>query len=128
LQQAEARRTSRDISIAIEVQLRVQLTERHCSVPDEIRERTRVQVEALAKYQARASAADVVYSEEKNTKKVEVIIHIDGAEPVIGRGDGPEFRTAVDRVVERLRRRLRKQRERLRDHQAPPLSDGLLTE
>ena len=108
--------------------MRVQFTERHCSVPEEVLERTRTQVEALAKYQARATAADVVYSEEKHSKQVEVIIHIDGAEPVVGRGDGPEFRTAVDRVVDRLRRMLRKQRERRRDHQAPPLSDRIVSE
>ena len=103
--------------------MRVQITARHCDVPKDVLERTETQIRSLAKYQARASAADVVYSEEKLMRKVEVIVHIDGAEAVVAHGEGTEFRPALDAVVERLSRRLRRQRERRRDHKAPPLSD-----
>lgn len=104
--------------------MRVQITTRHCDVPKDVLERTDSQIRSLAKYQARASAADVVYSEEKLTRKVEVVVYIDGAESVVARGEGTEFRTALDEVVERLSRQLRRQRERRRDHKAPPLSEG----
>ena len=104
--------------------MRVQITARHCDVPTDVLERTESQIRSLAKYQARASSADVVYSEEKLTRKVEVIVHIDGAEAVVAHGEGMEFRSALDEVVERLSRRLRRQRERRRDHKAPPLSEG----
>lgn len=104
--------------------MRVQVTTRHCDVPNDVLERTESQIRSLAKYQARASAADVVYSEEKLSRKVEVIVHIDGAESVVAHGEGTEFRTALDEVVERLSRQLRRQRERRRDHKAPPLSEG----
>jgi len=108
--------------------VRVQITERHCQVPSDVLERTDQQVQTLAKYEPRATAADVVYSEEKMIRTVEVLIHVDGAEPVVAHGEGPEFRTALDSVVDRMRRRLRRQRERRRNHQAPPLSGGLGTE
>jgi len=105
--------------------VRVQITERHCSVPEDVLERTEAQVRSFAKYDPRASAADVIYTEEKLTRSVEVIMHIDGAEPVVAHGDAAEFRTALDQVVERMRRRLRRQRERRQSHQAPPLSEGI---
>lgn len=105
--------------------MRVQITERHCDVPDEVLERTQDQIESLAKYHRQATAAEVVYIEEKHVKKVEVIIHVDGAEPVFARGDGTEFRSALDQVVERLRRMLRRQRKRRQDHQAPPQDEGI---
>ena len=105
--------------------MRVQITERHCDVPDDVLERTRDQIESLAKYEQRASAAEVVYVEEKHARRIEVIIHVDGAEPVVARGDGSEFRSALDQVVDRLRRMLRRQRKRRRDHQAPPLNEGI---
>ena len=108
--------------------MRVQITERHCKVPPDVLERTMEQIEALAKYDARASAADVVYEEVKVTRKVEVIVHIDGARPVVAHGDGADFRIALDQVCGRLARMLRKRRERRRNHQAPPLAERLTHE
>lgn len=99
--------------------MRVQITGRHTEVPADIRERTESQVASLSKYSPRATAADVVYTEEKLDKLVEVIIHIDGAEPVVATGRGTEFRAALDEVVERASRMLRRQRERRTDHKAP---------
>lgn len=105
--------------------MRVQITERHCDVPDDVLERTNEQLTGLVKYEPRASAADVVFEEEKLTRAVEVIIHVDGAEQVVAHGAGTEFRAALDQVVDRLRRQLRKQRQRRRDHQAPPLAESM---
>jgi ribosomal subunit interface protein len=87
--------------------------------------RTEEQVAALPKYSPKASAAEVVYMEEKLTKVAEILVHIDGGEPVAARGEGAEFRMALDQVVDRVSRRLRKQRERRTDHKAPPLGGGV---
>lgn len=105
--------------------MRVQITERHCNVPDEVLERTVAQMQSLLRYQPRAAAAEVVYTEEKLTRRIEVMIHVDGGEPILAHGEGDEFRTALDRVVERVRRRLRRQRQRKRDHHAPPLGERI---
>jgi ribosomal subunit interface protein len=93
-------------------------------VPQDVRERTEEQVASLSKYSPRASAVDVVYLEEKLTKVAEVIVHIDGGEPVVARGEGSDFRSALDQMVDRVSRRLRRQRERRTDHKAPPLGEG----
>ena len=74
---------------------------------------------SLSKYQPRASAADVVYTEEKLDKLVEIIIHIDGSEPVVASGRSMEFRAALDQMIDRASRMLRRQRERRTDHKAP---------
>lgn len=105
--------------------MRVQITTRQCTVPSEVLERTKSQIESLSKYEPRATAAELVYAEERHSRSVEAIVHIDGAEPVVAHGDGAEFRSALDQVVDRLRRRLRRQRSRRRDHQAPPLAERL---
>ncbi len=105
--------------------MRVQITERQCEVPDEVLERTEEQIRSLSKYEPRATSADVVYTEEKLSRNVEVHVHVDGAESVLARGDGAEFRTALDQVVDRLGRQLRRQRQRRRNHQAPPLHEGI---
>lgn len=103
--------------------MRVQITERHCEVPREARERAETQVAALAKYSPRATAADVVFMEENVDRIVEVIVHIDGEEPVVARAEDTEFRAALDKVIDRLSRQLREQRDLRTDHQAPPRRD-----
>ena len=105
--------------------MRVQITARHCEVPDDVLERTEAQVQALEKYHPRASAADVVFMEEKLVKIAEVIVHVHGGEPIVARGEGEEFRSALDVMIERISRRLRRQRERRTDHKAPPLGEGV---
>lgn len=77
----------------------------------------------LGKYDARVSAAEVVFEEEKLTRKVEVILSVDRGDPVVAHGEGAEFRTALDKVVDRLSRRLRRQRDRVKRHQATPVAE-----
>ena len=103
--------------------MRVNITERHCDVPAKVLERTETQVGRLTKYESRATAADVIYTEEKKARKVELIVHVDGAPHVTARGEGDDFRSALDQGVDRIRRMLRDAREKRRDHQAPPLSE-----
>lgn len=108
--------------------MRIIITERRCDIPKRVRDRTEKLVQGLAKFEERATSAEVVYSDEKHTKKVEVIVHIDGAPHVVSRGEGDEFRSALDRSIERARRMLKEQREQRRDHQAPPLSETMTAE
>lgn len=103
--------------------MRIQMATRHCDVPDDVLERAREQVASLSKFNPRATSADVVFEEEKVSRKVEVIVHADGAPPVVGHGEAEEFRAAVDQVVSRVGRMLREQRKKEREHKAPPLQD-----
>ena len=103
--------------------MRVQITERHCRVPRDVTERAETRVASLAKYSPRASHAEVVFTEENVDRVVEVIMHVDGGEPIVARAEDAEFRAALDKVVDKLGRRLRKQRERRKDHQAPSRRD-----
>ena len=91
-------------------------------------DRAESQVASLARFEQRASHADVIFTEEKRSRKVEVVVFVDGAPEVAGRGEGEDFRKALDQGVDRVRRQLREQRERRRDHSAPPLSEGLAGE
>lgn len=110
------------------IRVRISITERNCQVPNRVRQRTQNLVEGLSKYEERAASAEVVYSDEKHTKKVEIIVHVDGAPHVVASGDGDGFRAALDQAVDRTKRILREQRERRRDHQAPPLSETMTAE
>ena len=73
-------------------------------------------MERLARYDPRVGAAEVVFEEEKRIKKVEVVLSVDRTEPVVARGEGEEFRTALDKVVDRLTRMLKRQRGQAKSH------------
>ena len=107
--------------------MRVKIAARHCEISDPLRERAEKSMRRLTKYHARVTGADVVFSETKRIRHVEVVLSVDGSEPVVARAEGDQFRTALDRVFDRLSRRLRKAREAGTDHQAPPLSSGVIS-
>lgn len=108
--------------------MRIQVAARHCEIPDSVRTRTEELIVRLAKYHPRIASADAVYEEVKRVRSVEVILSIDGAEPVVARGEGEEFRTALDKVVDRLSRILRRQRSQLKDHKGPRVVEGITSE
>ncbi len=108
--------------------MRVTTTERHCEVPRPVLDRAESQVAGLAKFEQRASRAEVVFSDENRSRKVEIVVSVDGAPEVVGRGESDDFRKSLDQAVDRVRRQLRDRRERSRDHKAPPLGEGLAPE
>ena len=102
--------------------MRVQIATRHCDVPEPIVGRMREQLERLTRYDARVSSAEVTFTEEKRTRAVEVVLHVDRVNPIVARGEADDFGVAVSKVLDRLRRMVRDQHERHRDHQAPNVS------
>ena len=97
--------------------MRVQIAARHCEVPDTIRERTEDQLGKLSKYDPSLSGAEVVFEVEKHMKKVDAVLSIDRSEPVVASGEGVEFREALDQMVDRLSRILKRRRTQLKDRQ-----------
>lgn len=105
--------------------MRVQIAARHCDIPDSVRRRTEEQITRIGKYDNRVAGAEVVFEEEKRTRRVEVILSVNGGEPVVAHGEGEEFRTALDKVVDRLSRILKRQRAQLTNHQGPRRSESV---
>jgi ribosomal subunit interface protein len=103
--------------------MRVQIAARHCEVPATVLSRTEEQLEKLLRYDPRLSGAEVVFETEKHLKKVEAVVKVDRQEPVVAGGEGVEFRDAVDQMVDRLARILRRRRSQLRDHYRPATSE-----
>jgi ribosomal subunit interface protein len=96
--------------------LRIQIAARHCDVPESVRKRIDEQITRLAKYDPRLSAAEVVFEEERHVRRVEAILSIDRGGVVIARAEAGEFQTAVDKVVDRLGRIVKRQRSQAKSH------------
>lgn len=104
--------------------MRIQVTARHVHVPDSVRRRAEERFGRLDRFDPRLSAVEVVFDEEKHVRRVEGILHIDGSGTIVATAEGTDFRDALDRLVDKLSRRLRRRRERVRDHQGPSLKEA----
>ena len=108
--------------------MEVRITSRHTTLSESFRARTEEVLSRLEKYGAPISVIEVVYDEERNTKKVEGILRIDRSAPIVATGEGREFSEALSQVNDRLARQLRKLQKQVKDHQAIPLTEALSEE
>ena len=108
--------------------MEVRITSRHTTLPESLRTRTEELLSKLNKYGARISVVEVVFDEEKNTRKIEGILHIDRSAPIIATGEGDEFSEALSQVNDRLGRQLRKLQKQVKDHRALPLTEAFSEE
>ncbi len=103
--------------------MRVQIVARQCEVPPAARERAEEQMKKLSRYDSTLSSAEIIFSEERHLRQVEAILMLDGEGPAVAKGEGDDFRSAVDRSAERLSKILRRRRDQLLDHQGPRTSE-----
>ena len=82
-------------------------------------------MQRLTKYNSRVTGAEVVFSEVKRLRKVEVVLTVDADDPVVAQAEGEEFRTALDKVLDRLSRMLKRRRDARTEHQAIPRADSV---
>ncbi len=108
--------------------MRVQIAARHCEIPDKVRGRTEERIGRLIRYEPRLSAAEIVFDTMKHTKRVEAVLSIDRDEPVVASGEGTEFKAALDQMVDRLSRILRRRRSQVRDHQGRRPTEEVISE
>lgn len=96
---------------------------RHCEISPAVRERAETRAGRLARYENRIAAVELIFDEEKHTKWVEGVVSIDGAEAAVARGSGTAFSEAVDDLMNRLTKILRRERSRAKEHQGPRISE-----
>jgi ribosomal subunit interface protein len=103
----------------------VRITARHCSIPDAVREAAQTRVERLTRFEPRAGAVDLQFSEANALKQVDVRVGVPGASQFQAHGEGESFRTALDRALDRLQRQLRRRRVRRLERQGQRTADAL---
>jgi ribosomal subunit interface protein len=102
--------------------MNVAISARHCEIPDSLRLETTKRVERLTRYNPRLGDAEVTYELERADHEIEIRLSVPGAEPVIAKATGPDFRAALDRGLDRASRQLRRVREMRTGR--PPMPTG----
>lgn len=87
---------------------------RNVDVSDDLRERIEEQFARLARYDSRASRAEITLWEENDLSRIEAVLSIDRRPQMHAEAEADAFRTALDRLTARLARRLKKEGSRRR--------------
>ena len=103
--------------------MQVNITARHCRVPDKVRFEAQERIQRLQRYEPRVQDAVVEFDTDHGDKKVETRVYVAGTHSIVAHGIGETFRTALDRSIDRLTRQLKRRRERVRDHKSTKLSE-----
>ncbi|MBT8336881.1 MAG: HPF/RaiA family ribosome-associated protein [Gemmatimonadetes bacterium] len=98
--------------------MRVQITARHCDLSDPVRERAQELSEKLTRFDPRVSGADLIFEEEKRSKKVEAILSLDRVDRIVASAEGQEWMGMLDKLFDRLSRQVRRSRSQAVDHKA----------
>jgi putative sigma-54 modulation protein len=103
----------------------ISMTARHFELNDSLREHVQSRFSRLDRYNQRASRVEVTLTEEKRQKRVEARAAVDGDIDIHAEAVAEDFRSAVNRVSDKLVRQLKRRQERRRDHQAPRLNEEI---
>lgn len=108
--------------------MRISMTARHFEFSDALRRHVESRLTGLDKYHQRTTRVEVTLTEEKREKRVEARAFVDGDHDIHAEATADDFRTAVNRVSEKLARQLKRRRDRRVDHQAPRLNEEITSE
>jgi ribosomal subunit interface protein len=88
--------------------MRITVTARHCDISPELRARARDQMERLARIAARPQNGQVIFGDDHGVATAELRLHTPRGVVLVGRAEGDDHRSALDRAAARVRRQLDK--------------------
>ncbi len=105
--------------------MKLSMTARHFELSDALRDYVESRFSRIDRYYQRASRVEITLTEEKRQKRVEALAAVDGDVQVYAEAVAEDFRTALNRVADKLTRQLKRRHDRRRDHQAPRLGQEI---
>ncbi len=100
--------------------MQIIISGRHVELTDSLREHIEERLSRLVRFDERVSRIEVTVSEEKKRCRVEANVSRGKRPPAHASAEASDFRSAVDRVQEKLSRQLKSKREKVRDRKAGP--------
>lgn len=88
------------------------VTARHCDIPEALREQAMTVLERIAKAAHRPQRGQAVFDLDHQTKTVELKLKLPRGVTRIATAEAGDFRTALDRAADKLRRQLEKTNSR----------------
>lgn len=88
--------------------MKTTITARHCEIADEIRTRAEEVADKLAHLAHRPQRMEIVFDEDHQRRVVELKMWLPRGQVLVATAESTDFRTSLDRTVEKLRSQLDK--------------------
>ncbi len=100
--------------------MQIIISGRHVELAESVREHLEERFNRLGRFDENVSRVEVTLSEERKRCLIEANVVTRRGPGVRAGAEAAEFRTAIDRLYEKLSRQLKSRREKVRDHKASP--------
>jgi putative sigma-54 modulation protein len=91
------------------------MTGRHVTISERLKEYAEKKVSRLEKFFNQIIGLQMIVIEEKNQKKVELIIHADGAK-LYASDEGDDFNTCIDTLIDKIDQQVKKYKDQQHNH------------
>jgi putative sigma-54 modulation protein len=94
----------------------IDFTGRHDQISERMREHAAKKLQRLVRYNNRIARVEVVADHAHERPEVELIVHMRRGKPFVARERSTTFANAIDLLVEKMERQLKRQKEKRKDH------------
>jgi len=94
--------------------MEVTVTAIHCTLPDSLDEHAARLGRRLDRYGLKAAMLAVSFAKVNGLRTAEARLSSAGNPPIIARGDGPTYRNALNQVLDRVERQVKRARAKTR--------------
>lgn len=86
----------------------------HCTIPESLHEHASRLGRRLDRYEPRAATLAVTFENPNGLRLVEARLTSAGGPPMLARAKGATYRAALNQVIDRIERQLKRRRQRVR--------------
>lgn len=99
--------------------LSIEFKGRHDHISARMQQHAQKKLEKLQRYNDRIARIEVVADHAHEDPEVELIVHMRRGKPLVAKDSGSTFSAAIDGLVEKMEKQLKKKKEKQKDHKVP---------
>ena len=100
--------------------MQINVSGRHMGVSDSLEQYCREKSERLVRFYDRIQSIDVVLDGNNGQHFAEMIVHTEGTQPFVASEEHEDVFAAVDLMLDKVERQIRRHKEKLRNRKHPP--------
>lgn len=104
--------------------MQITVTGRHMGISESLKSYCQKKSERLARFYDRIQSIDVILDGRDGQHFAEMIVHSDSTQPFVAREQHEDAYAAVDLMLDKVERQIRRHKEKLRNRKHPPKPIG----
>lgn len=104
--------------------VKIEVRSRDEQLPDNLRDYAIDKAGRLDRFHGRISSIQIVVEEIRHAPTVEIIVHVDSGATFVAKEQNTSFRAAIDLLMSKIEKQLKKHKEKLTHHKGDAKSGG----